>query len=1131
MATSEFSKTVTSSDSKSTSPLVLVGNQNGVTVIPQPTPLTRLNYFDGKFLRASDLNAEQLYLRRLVDISNQAGGPGVVHGYNLSLAAGGDNLNLGPGLAIDPQGRVLLLPEAVTIGVQNLIDKSRQLKIAPSTVQVGAGSFAECTVVTENPPDSVVRAGDLYLITIGFAEALCGQEDVFGKLCEDACITSTDRPYRVEGIILRAVPLQLQTPLPTSAVVALSQLHLRSRVASSYFKDERKKIASFISGDGLRSDVWCFGAEAAGGLDVPLGVIARAGNTTLFLDAWIARRERIDAPAKRYWQWRMAMRPWDVFLAQILQFQCQLAGLFKQQPQGGGNGDDPCASTRTLIREASDTVAKIANFYQAVTTRFTLQPLILPQIASEEKSPTLEGGFTALDAFRKRLEAASAAFLIPSDKFLIDGGIIELPSAGYLPVAPNSVVSVNEQVRRLLGKGVDLRFCIVRPDFVAHALEEAQHMERISLLQGLDDPKNKPKVDILVPNGEILKQKLLSPGLGFEAQLDVNSQLFSSGNNVSANIREVAVVNQNIRFQGAARAEKLSSGGGAIYLGAEFEIRAGSVQSAETDKVTKVRVKPPFRGSISEMFNPINLAVVQHKNPRVGAWISLSCERNIFELRRGDATNFNAQAIVAATTVMNTPVLDIVLNGTLEITQETTNNGGTQTLTGRIVQAKLSFLFQSFNNTEQRKTILVDLGASITLTGGSAIDIVLTYQQNQFKLSANWGKQPMEVTAAIATITNDRAGQPQELILAAAGLKENSDVLSAGNVNHQQALDALDIVAAALRDVNFAAAKARLLFPPPPTPTDDIVVRSTADWVLFHRRREKQCGTVTEAPQTKPPTTYRIFNITARDLANARRIVKQINAELEKPAKFAEHIKKLTNSSVDLVIAFDGDSSTPQFDFRVAETQWQGLNPGKNIFSVFYGSKADFNVALQTNRLRQFESAIGDDSRELADGSTHLQTLMPFPVEASPPDADGIMFFITVDELRKALLIYVNWDIQQDKPQRFVIKSPPPNTIEFRNDTLTDDELNNLNSFIEKLKDQPVLGLTLATVKPANDTGEAQTRLQKVVDALAAKRPELAFTRPAVEDLNTLDRKILENNGQNLDNFHEIIFFESNERP
>src|SRR5439155_11569338 len=94
---------------KTTDPLVLVGTQNGVTVIPADTPLTRLNYFEGKFLRADDLQVEQGYLRRLVALSNQVGGPGMAHGFSLSLGAG-DTLNIAAGLAIDPAGGVLLLP-------------------------------------------------------------------------------------------------------------------------------------------------------------------------------------------------------------------------------------------------------------------------------------------------------------------------------------------------------------------------------------------------------------------------------------------------------------------------------------------------------------------------------------------------------------------------------------------------------------------------------------------------------------------------------------------------------------------------------------------------------------------------------------------------------------------------------------------------------------------------------------------------------------------------------------------------------------------------------------------------------------------------------------------------------------
>src|SRR4051812_41833251 len=126
-----------------TGPLILVGNQNGVALIPRPTPLTRLHYFDGKFLRASDLTAEQTYLRSLVELSNQAGGPGVAYGYNLTLASSGDTLNMGPGLAIDPQGRVLLLPQPFSIGVQDLIDKSRQLQSAAGKAP-GSGTFADC---------------------------------------------------------------------------------------------------------------------------------------------------------------------------------------------------------------------------------------------------------------------------------------------------------------------------------------------------------------------------------------------------------------------------------------------------------------------------------------------------------------------------------------------------------------------------------------------------------------------------------------------------------------------------------------------------------------------------------------------------------------------------------------------------------------------------------------------------------------------------------------------------------------------------------------------------------------------------------------------------------------------------
>src|SRR5437764_13258465 len=385
--------------------LVLLGNQNGLTLIPKATPLTRLNYFDGKFLRAADLKAEQDYLRHLVELSNQAGGPGVAHGFDLKLG-GGDTLNVGPGLAVDPKGRVLLLTTPASVQIQQLIEKSRdQSLVSKSAAKPSSNGdgFNGCEPASAAPPTNALLPSDLYLITVAHAEGFCGEEDVYGRLCEEACSTSTDRPFVVEGLVLRALPLQLKALPATSKSVALTQAHRRSLVASAYFADERLYLAhapSLISGAGLKSDVWCFGAEGATGDEVPLGVIARAGRATLFLDVWTARRERIDAPAKRYWQWRMAMRPWDVVLAQILQFQCHLRDMFHTAtvvPVLPG----PCDNAHQLVAEASDALAEVAKIYEAISGRLT-------EFADTKTVVRYASGVAGLNTLQSMLEAAQA---------------------------------------------------------------------------------------------------------------------------------------------------------------------------------------------------------------------------------------------------------------------------------------------------------------------------------------------------------------------------------------------------------------------------------------------------------------------------------------------------------------------------------------------------------------------------------------------------------------------------------------------------------------------------------------------------------------------------------------------------
>jgi hypothetical protein len=507
------------SKASSSSALVLLGRQTGITVIPAGTELTRLNYFDGKFLRAQDLQAEQAYLRNLVELSNRANGAGVVHGFDLTLA-GGDRMTLGPGLAIDAQGRVLMLPQEHGVSIQDLINRSRPAAGAvQSSLVERSGSFEVCEEIVTEPGTGAVAGRDWYLITIGHAEALCGEEDVYGKLCEEACITTTDRPFRVEGVVLRATPLTLSTPLAQSNAVALDRTHLRSLIASAFFEDERKRVGSLISGAGLQSPVWCRGASPFGGSEVALGVLVREGSATLFLDEWIARRELMETSPRRYWQWRMAMRPWDVYLAQILQFQCQLHDRFRTLPPELEQ-DDPCVQAKKLVAEAAEHFQVLTGFYKETTARLAKMTRSVRDKLLEDQ-PALKTGLEKFALFQDRLVKVGQAFkFVPPERALIHWGFAELPPAGYLMVMPGSTVSVNQQVRRMMGEGVDLRFCIVRPDFVPHALEEAQHMERISLLEGLDHPERKPQVDVLVPNGRIAPDRV-DTGSFYEMRLNL----------------------------------------------------------------------------------------------------------------------------------------------------------------------------------------------------------------------------------------------------------------------------------------------------------------------------------------------------------------------------------------------------------------------------------------------------------------------------------------------------------------------------------------------------------------------------------------------------------------------------------
>ncbi|HEV7684671.1 MAG TPA: hypothetical protein VGO68_21355 [Pyrinomonadaceae bacterium] len=1027
--------------------LVLVSKQNGLAIIPQGSPLTRLNYFDGKFLRANDLKTEQDYLRQLVQQSNQAAGSGVVHGFDLTLG-GGDLLNVGPGLAIDGEGRVLLMPQPAPLGIQELIDKSRDLeKLLGTSKTSGAGNFENCEMPNAGTLVDPQQPGNLYLIVISSAEALCGEADVYGKLCEEACVTSTDRPFVIEGVIVRALKLELKSQLPNSRAVPLTQIHLRSRVASTRFADERDEIANLISSQGLKLQTWCLGAAGLGNGDVPIGVLARAGATTMFLDPWIVRRELMETPTRRYWQWRMMMRPWDVFLAQVLQFQCQLRDVAQDVPPPGGIQIDPCGGASELLKEATAALAELQKFYQEATQEF----------AGLRGYPRPYGaGLDGLEALNKKLKVAQETLgAQPENQWLINRGIIELPSAGYLPVLPGAGVTINQQVRRMMGEGVDLRFCVVRPDYVAHALESAQHMDRISLIDGLENSQRKPEVDILVPDGEIIEDAPVRPG-AFEATLqflpELAGDLIQIGGRGKVNfLRGVPLT---FTFNGAARQETTASGGLAFYSALLFDdsflrelvggvfkgkvsgaidaaVEAAARAKAEAAKKAGGEIKEgtavadqaeiktrslfsQFKDTARQKFGSrlnetaqVRNAAADSEVPRQvvdpyvitrtrdalvlgGIWMSLTCDRDPRKAQPNDTVFVSGRFVIAGQipSINKSAYIDIHFYVDPFLVVEANNAMGEGMLSGeaRVRGEMIAGLGDEKENDSRTSTTKVSIKWK-KLGSGASIEIEIPDPDSAeaFIFSGSWQGSP-------TTIEFGKEGYFDW------ELKPNADVLKLENERHQNALTALTAIGSALKDSLFFPVSSKQLFPAPPKPTDQLSIRGTRDWVLFHRRRTKQCSTAAVAP---PNRRYRVYQFAATPERLKQFGISPEEIFPKQPPTIEEVLKSAPYLQFFVPIGeatFGGGVATLVGDTSGLKTAWNKVADGK----ILWGAVASRGDALADgDALAQFRLTTVESTLDQVNARARADVLPVMPPALSSADVDGVILLVN-GEVAKA---------------------------------------------------------------------------------------------------------------------------------
>ncbi len=255
----------------------------------------RLHPYDGLFLRATHLETIQDHAASRQLRTAQAGGSGVVEG--LAVALDGDHVHVGAGFAVDPSGRILEVPTSLLADLPSH-DDSR----------------------IRSPGADLQTVWEIVLVGTCWYE---GTDEVFGDLCHDPCQSAgsaVGRPYIRDGVRIELRPHDL-TMVSRPGYSGPAYRH--NRIVSEWFRREQATAESWIP-SGLLGSEWSEAPAVAVGDGVPLGLAWYAGGNW-HLDQWAARRERIEPGNLSGLQHRLGMRPLSVFMAQLNQFQDQLA--------------------------------------------------------------------------------------------------------------------------------------------------------------------------------------------------------------------------------------------------------------------------------------------------------------------------------------------------------------------------------------------------------------------------------------------------------------------------------------------------------------------------------------------------------------------------------------------------------------------------------------------------------------------------------------------------------------------------------------------------------------------------------------------------------------------------------------
>jgi hypothetical protein len=122
-------------------------------------PVRRVNYFHGQLLTPEDLQAEQDYHREMRYLHNRLLGHGVVHGLDVTVGDG-STVVVGPGLAIDPSGREIVVTDELRIAVPDSTGPDIAVPDTTGPDSTEPDGSLDLTATWDQEPDSFVVSVD-----------------------------------------------------------------------------------------------------------------------------------------------------------------------------------------------------------------------------------------------------------------------------------------------------------------------------------------------------------------------------------------------------------------------------------------------------------------------------------------------------------------------------------------------------------------------------------------------------------------------------------------------------------------------------------------------------------------------------------------------------------------------------------------------------------------------------------------------------------------------------------------------------------------------------------------------------------------------------------------------------------